>query len=84
MTLQEARDELERFVQLKTTMRPTFVDVLLDATEVKRGRWEPIVRGENGYSAGDFRCSECGKPNKCYSLTMYCPNCGAKMDEVTE
>ncbi len=52
-----------------------------DVVEVKHGRWVPIKRGEVGYSAGDFKCTECGKPNKCYSLTPFCPNCGAKMDE---
>lgn len=40
--------------------------------------WEPIRRGEPGYSAGDFRCTNCGKPNKCFSLTDYCPNCGRR------
>ena len=55
-----------------------------DVVEVKHGRWIPIKRGEVGYSAGDFKCTECGKPNKCYSMTPYCPNCGAKMNEVEE
>ena len=43
-------------------------------------RWEPIARGEHGYSAGDFRCSACRQPNKCHCLTDFCPNCGAKME----
>lgn len=43
------------------------------------GRWEIIHPGETGYSAGDFRCSVCGQPNKCYHLTKYCCNCGARM-----
>ena len=47
----------------------------------KPGAWIPLKRGESGYSAGDFRCSKCGKPNKCYSLTNYCPNCGERMKE---
>ncbi len=55
-----------------------------DVQEVRHGHWEPISRGEVGYSAGDFRCTVCGKPNKCYSMTPYCPNCGAKMDEVNK
>ena len=53
----------------------------VDAVERKRGRWIPIVKGERGYSAGDFRCSVCGDPCKCYSLTNFCPNCGAEMAE---
>lgn len=48
----------------------------------KRGKWEPIKRGERGYSAGDFKCSVCGQPNKCFCLTTYCANCGALMREA--
>ena len=44
-----------------------------------KGEWIPIKKGEKGYSAGDFRCSVCGQPNKCYSQTPYCCNCGADM-----
>ena len=51
-----------------------------DVVERKRGKWFPIFAGEEGYSAGDFRCSVCGKPNKCYGLTKYCANCGAQME----
>ena len=57
-----------------TNAQPT-----VDAVERKRGRWIPIAKGERGYSAGDFRCSVCGDPCKCYHLTNYCPNCGARM-----
>ena len=46
----------------------------------KKGNWIPIERGEKGYSAGDFRCSVCGSPNKCYCLTPYCCSCGARME----
>ena len=79
MTLQEARDELEKFVQLKTTMRPQFVDVLLDATEVKRGRWGKIY-GQPHL----MKCSVCGSTSVEGNLN-YCPNCGSRMmDEVSE
>ena len=44
--------------------------------------WIPIKRGEVGYSAGDFRCTNCGKPNRCFSTTPYCANCGAKMEST--
>ena len=50
------------------------------SVERKKGKWITIKKGERGYSAGDFRCSECGKPNTCYHLTAYCPNCGARME----
>ena len=36
MTLEKAKQELEKFVKLKTTLRPAFVDVLLNAEEVVR------------------------------------------------
>lgn len=45
----------------------------------KPGKWIPIEKGERGYSAGDFRCSVCGLPNRCYSITDFCCNCGADM-----
>lgn len=35
MTLPEAKAELEKFVKLKTTLRPAFVDVLLNADLVE-------------------------------------------------
>lgn len=48
--------------------------------ERKRGFWWVIEKGEKGYSAGDFRCSVCGKPNASYTPTPnFCPNCGADM-----
>ena len=48
--------------------------------EPERGFWYPIQRGEQGYSAGDFRCSICGQPNHCSHVTKYCCSCGAKME----
>ena len=54
-----------------------------DVQEVKHGRWEynnEAYVGSNPY--GSYNCSICGEnvPHK----TNYCPNCGARMDEVTE
>lgn len=37
MTITEAKRELEKFVRLKTTMRPVFVDVILEALP----KWTP-------------------------------------------
>lgn len=56
------------------------LNVAIEALKAqKKGEWKPIEKGEKGYSAGDFRCSVCGQPNKCYCLTDFCPNCGADM-----
>ena len=48
-----------------------------DVAEVKHGRWEFI--GGYGYQ---YRCSKCFMCHE--RRTPYCPNCGAKMDEVEE
>lgn len=45
----------------------------------KKAKWIPIHKGERGFSAGDFRCSVCHQPNKCYTMTNYCSHCGAYM-----
>lgn len=47
----------------------------------KSGMWIPLNPGDYGYSAGDFICSCCGKPNHCYKVTDYCCSCGARMKE---
>lgn len=49
-----------------------------DVEEVRHGRW---IRETNCY----YRCSVCGDHHPCTKGNMdynYCPNCGAKMDEV--
>lgn len=46
---------------------------------IETGTWVPIQRGEHGYSAGDFRCSLCSKPNPSYKLTAFCAECGKPM-----
>lgn len=45
--------------------------------------WIATNKGEAGYSAGDFRCTNCGKPNPCWKLTPYCANCGEKVEKPT-
>ena len=37
MTLEEAKKELEKFVKLKTTQRPAFLDVILEGLEYEEG-----------------------------------------------
>lgn len=81
MTLDEAKRDLEKFVKLKTTLRPAFVDVFLNTEEVKHGHWDfkPLWQGAD---AKYCECSVCNKP--AWWVSDYCPNCGAKMDEVEE
>ena len=65
------------------------IDVLprVNIKEVVHGRWEkdPDMRRMDGYIY-DYRCSHCHLPavkgyyNNNDRFTIYCPNCGAKMD----
>lgn len=80
MTLDEAKRDLEKFVKLKTTLRPAFVDVLLDAQEVKHGHW--VLAGYMGQGTRISKCSICGWQTP--DDGNYCSNCGAKMDEVKD
>ena len=59
--------------------------------EPKRGRW--IYDGKGGY--GLYKCSECNEfwshwyadvipIERMNKILKFCPNCGAKMDEVEE
>ena len=55
----------------------------IEAEPVKHGRWiydDEAYPGGNPY--GHYVCDQCGEyvPHK----TNYCPNCGAKMDEVDD
>lgn len=54
----------------------------IDAVPVRHGRWvERWV--DNKHRIGDMECSVCGAPMlDCPSYSLYCPWCGAKMDEV--
>lgn len=50
-----------------------------DVVEVRHGRWIAV---ENDIDYYPFMCSECHET--VIKRTNYCPNCGAKMDEVGE
>ena len=85
MTLEEAKAELEKFVKLKTTMRPSFVRPLLDAKEVKHGEWVTVKDNDTPM----LECSVCGSRARKYNYMAsvgtkglsYCPYCGAQMIE---
>lgn len=60
----------------------------VDAEPVRHGRWVPTEFDgyADGYPVWDtWECSECRDEqygNDIADLLHYCPNCGAKMDEV--
>ena len=72
MTLEEAKVELEKFVKLKTSMLPAFVQPLLDAVEQKHGHWtiEDIITYERSYGGTlyepVYKCSRCGRVTESY------------------
>ena len=90
MTLENAKAELEKFVKLKTTMRPTFVQQLLDAVEVVRCRDCYYCFTEKSFDKEylycDAFCEHAEGDLIGVSLMVepnhYCPHCGVKMDEV--
>ena len=56
-----------------------------DVQEVKHGRWEWNNEDEFFYSCSNCGHKAYGNTNEIVSgLYAYCPNCGAKMDEVGE
>lgn len=48
----------------------------IDAEPVRHGHWIKMFES--------YACSECYCPADKESLSDYCPDCGAKMDEVSE
>ena len=55
-----------------------YIKVLPTAEPTKHGRWIDCGTAIDGDT--EVKCSECGEV--LYWLANYCPNCGAKMDEV--
>jgi len=54
----------------------------IDAEPVRHGVWikrEAVFKG-NEIKVDRLECSECGKTQRRFLDTPYCPNCGAKMD----
>lgn len=51
--------------------------------ELKEGQWELRAAYSDGV-LNTVACSVCGtfQPVGCWDYTKYCPNCGAKMNEV--
>lgn len=67
----------EAYPLLQKGMLKKVIGSIPTAEEVKRGRWEHYLNVGLRY-----KCSICGSR---YTVPYhYCPNCGAKMDEVGE
>lgn len=76
----------ERYQMVMDIMDGVRFAPAVDAEPVVHGRWIP----ENE-TWGRMICSECkveasidAEDAGLYNLSNYCPNCGAKMDEVSE
>lgn len=72
---------------------PSYSDLLNVLTEARdkikslpsaerRGRWEFNIDDEGWSWDVPFKCTQCGEWNG--RETPYCPNCGARMEEVID
>ena len=77
-------DADELFRDIAENRLPVWIDELptADVQEVRHGRWEKWDAYAPSGNYTMFQCSVCA--SLYYNPTHYCPNCGAKMDEVTE
>ena len=80
--LENAKEILWHDISLSSIYAAKLVDIFLDCVKVfptadvapvRHGHWIECNYGLT------FECSKCKYPTE-YSLTDYCPNCGAKMD----
>lgn len=79
------RYRIGKFWELNRNEIQKVIDEQPTVEERKKGYWYTIERGEHGYSAGSFRCSVCGEPNRSYNpKPNFCGNCGADMREENE
>ena len=49
-----------------------------DVVEVKHGEW--IVVGRTEHEKAILKCSHCGRVRKNHGRSIFCGDCGAKMD----
>ena len=90
MTLAEAKRTFDTIIDVQPTVDavPTEFHDKCMQIEIEK-RFELELKEKHGYwewtddpRTGDFVCSNCLEHN--IGCTRYCPNCGAKMDEVEE
>ena len=79
MNWTDTQAEVQEYVDWKRTVATINSAPTIEAEPVKHGKWITILIGERPY------CSTCYKTHDCFEWTpRYCPNCGAKMDEVSK
>ena len=80
----EPPEECERCM-MEHTDEMEKLEAELAMTQPKRGRW---ISADAIFGGVPFYCSECGENTRDTVMGKprwnFCPNCGAKMDEVTE
>lgn len=57
-------------------------DCNVEFAPVKHGRW--VHKFGDGHTGGAITGGECSICGYVHTATPYCPNCGARMDEVEE
>lgn len=82
-------DNIEQLVDILDEILEEQKKKQLTADPVKHGHWTPIHKDDMGKTDA-FECSVCNLVTQISYYTdrdspyEYCPNCGTKMDEVTE
>ena len=71
------RDQLDSRERIAELVK--FMPTIEEQPAPPPAHWIPIRRGERGYSAGSFRCSQCGTPDYGRGRTNYCSQCGTWM-----
>ena len=76
-------EELERMSKREIIrLYKRIVEQFNGAVHVRYGKWE-MKPDPFGFFDEIPVCSECGHTTTMRKTTKYCPNCGARMDEVT-
>jgi NADH pyrophosphatase NudC (nudix superfamily) len=81
----EVLETMRSNMDMQELYLPThFIDLVIedmptaDVQPVKHGRWKLRCYGDYPY------CSSCNNEPKSREMTLYCPNCGARMDGDSE
>ena len=89
--LHELRSAEDMPIYYKPAIAEVINVLLMDTQEVKHGRWLSVKIMDDEAEFGEVdgaQCSVCGctEHSEYWARTYYhyCPNCGAKMDEVEE